>query len=482
MKNYINKEIEDLIVSRDKSIGYTLRKIQKNGYGTLFIVNDRIKLLGILTDGDIRKAIIKGASIKDSIKKYYNREVSFLPYNSNNQTIQNLLSSRIKIVPLVNNRKVVVDFATPERIKKIPISESFIFGKEYLYVKKCLDTNWLSSRGPFVTIFEKKFEKYLSRKSLAESSGTTGIEFALRSLNLEKNDEIVIPVLTFAATVNSIINAGLKPIFIDSKKDEFNIDENQIEKKITKKTKAIMVVHLYGRPCNMKKILKIAKKRKLILLEDCAEAIGSTIGKKRVGSFSDISIFSFFGNKTITTGEGGMVCFKSTKHFKRASLLRDHGMNKKKKYWHDLVGHNFRLTNLQAAIGCAQFEKLDQIVKKKIFISNLYKKYLSNKNIMIIKDNKNIINSHWLFCFFLKNIQNYNERDGFLEKLNEQGIEGRNVFYPLNSMEIYKKFSKGKKFPNAEKFSKKGICLPTSYQLNEYDIKRICKTINSILD
>ena len=370
MKNYINKEIEDLIVSRDKSIGYTLRKIQKNGYGTLFIVNDRIKLLGILTDGDIRKAIIKGASIKDSIKKYYNREVSFLPYNSNNQTIQNLLSSRIKIVPLVNNRKVVVDFATPERIKKIPISESFIFGKEYLYVKKCLDTNWLSSRGPF----EKKFEKYLSRKSLAVSSGTTGIELALRSLNLEKNDEIIIPVLTFAATVNSIINAGLKPIFVDSKKDEFNIDENQIEKKITKKTKAIMVVHLYGRPCNMKKILKIAKKRKLILLEDCAEAIGSTIGKKRVGSFSDISIFSFFGNKTITPGAGGMVCFKSNKHFKRASLLRDHGMNKKKKYWHDLVGHNFRLTNLQAAIGCAQFEKLNQIVKKKY----LYQTYIKN--------------------------------------------------------------------------------------------------------
>ena len=182
-----------------------------------------------------------------------------------------------------------------------------------MYVKKCLDTNWLSSRGPFVTIFEKKFEKYLSRKSLAVSSGTTGIELALSSLNLEKNDEIIIPVLTFAATVNSIINAGLKPIFVDSKKDEFNIDENQIEKKITKKTKAIMVVHLYGRPCNMKKILKIAKKRKLILLEDCAEAIGSTIGKKRVGSFSDISIFSFFGNKTITTGEGGMVCFKSIK-------------------------------------------------------------------------------------------------------------------------------------------------------------------------
>ena len=482
MQNYINKEIKNLIVSSNNTIGFTLKKIQKNGYGTSFIVDDKRKLLGMLTDGDIRKAIIKGASVKDSIKNYYNRNIRFLPYTSNNQTIQSLLSNKIKIIPLINNKKVVVDFATSERIKKIPISESFIFGKEYFNVKKCLDTNWLSSRGPFVTMFEKKFEKYLSRKSLAVSSGTTGIELALRSLNLKKNDEIIIPVLTFAATVNSIINAGLKPIFVDTKNNDFNIDENQIEKKISKKTKAIMVVHLYGKPCNMNKIQKIAKKRKLILLEDCAESIGSKIGRKKIGSFSDISIFSFFGNKTITTGEGGMVCFKNNSYFKRAFLLRDHGMNKKKKYWHDLIGHNFRLTNLQAAIGCAQFEKLNQIVRKKIIISNLYKKYLSNKKIMIIKDSKNIINSHWLFCLFLKNIKNYNERDKFLEKLNEEGIEGRNVFYPLNSMKIYKKFCKGIKFPNAENFSKKGICLPTSYQLNEYDIKRICKTINLILN
>ncbi len=365
MKNYPNKDINNLLVNETSSIEFTLKKIQKNGYRTAFIINDKKKLLGIMTDGDIRKIIIRGVALKDKVKKYFNKNIKYLNYNSNNQIIQNLLSNKIKIIPLVNKKKIVVDFATAERIKKIPISESFIFGKEYLNVKKCLDTNWLSSKGPFVNLFEKKFKNYLSRKSLAVSSGTTGIELALRSLNLKNGDEIILPVLTFAATANCVINAGLKPVFIDCKTDDFNIDENQIEKKISNKTKAIMVVHLYGRPCNMKKIQNIAKKNKLFLLEDCAESIGSKINNKIIGSFSDVSIFSFFGNKTITTGEGGMVCFKHNKHYERAFILRDHGMNKKKKYWHDVVGHNFRLTNLQAAIGCAQFEKLNEIVKKK---------------------------------------------------------------------------------------------------------------------
>lgn len=482
MKKYINQEINDLVVNESRSIKFSLKKIQKNGFGTVFIIDNKKKLLGIMTDGDIRKAIIKGGMLGDGIRNYYNNKVKYLPYNSNNQTIQNLLSNRIKIIPLVNEKKIIVDFATADRIKKIPISESFIFGKEYTNVKKCLDTNWLSSKGPFVNLFEKKFEKYLSRKALAVSSGTTGIELALRSLNLRIGDEVILPVLTFAATVNSVINVGLKPVFIDTKSSDFNIDENQIEKKISKRTKAIMVVHLYGRPCNMKKILNIAKKKKLFLLEDCAESIGSKINNKVIGSFSDISIFSFFGNKTITTGEGGMVCFKNNKHYEKAFLLRDHGMNKKKKYWHDVVGHNYRLTNLQAAIGCAQFEKLDEIVKKKLIIANFYKRYLSSKKILMIKDKINTKNSHWLFCFFLKEVDNYKKRDEFLIKLNNEGIEGRNVFYPLSSMKIYKNFCKKENFPNAENFSQKGICLPTSYKLEEYDIKRICNSINLILN
>ena len=233
-EKFLNKELDNLLVNLTRSIEFALKKIQKNGFGTVFVINNQKKLLGILTDGDLRKAIIKGATLRDCIKKYYNKKVKFLPYNSNNQTIQNLLSNRIKIIPLINKRKIIVDFATADRIKRIPISESFIFGKEYQNVKKCLDTNWLSSKGPFVNLFEKKFYNYLSRNSLSVSSGTTGIELALRSLNLKKGDEVILPVLTFAATVNSVINAGLKPIFIDTKPSDFNIDEDQIKKNFKK--------------------------------------------------------------------------------------------------------------------------------------------------------------------------------------------------------------------------------------------------------
>jgi perosamine synthetase len=228
----------------------------------------------------------------------------------------------------------------------------------------------------------------------------------------------------------------------------------------------------------MGKIKKICNKYNLYLIEDCAEAIGSKINGIQIGTYSDASIFSFFGNKTITTGEGGMVCFKSKKIYERAKILRDHGMSKSKRYWHEHIGNNYRLTNLQAAVGCAQLKKLNTIVKKKIKIAKNYNKYFKkSKNIKFIDVKTNITNSYWLYPFYLRNIKNFKDRDLFLNKLLEKGIEGRNFFYPLSMMPIYKKFVKKDKFPVAKYVSERGICLPTSYSLNLDDIKRISKTI-----
>ena len=299
---------------------------------------------------------------------------------------------------------------------------------------------------------------------------------ALKSLNLPKDSEVIMPVLTFASPVNAIINSNLKPVFVDINKDDFTIDVNQIEK-ITKKTKVLLTVHLYGYPSNIKKIKKICNKHKLYLIEDCAEAIGSKINGVKIGTFSDISIFSFYGNKTITTGEGGMVCFKSRKIYDRAKILRDHGMSPKKRYWHEKVGNNYRLTNLQAAIGCAQIKKLDTIVRKKIKIAKYFNKYFKKfNNIKFVPIKKNIINSYWLYPIYFKNLKNFRERDLFLNKLLEKGIEGRNFFYPLSMMPVYKKFAKKDKFQCKVCIRKVYVCLLPVLDMN--DVKRISKAVS----
>ena len=473
--------LNNIIADKKKTIREVTRVINKNSLGLCIIVDKR-KLFGIVSDGDLRRLLIRNIDFKNKIGDYCNKKVVSLSIDVDNYKIHKLLSEKIKLIPLLDNKGNVVDYATKYRYRKISISEPYIFGEEYKNIKECLDTNWISSQGKFVSKFEEDFSKYISRRSLTVSSGTTGIQLAISSLNIKKNSEIILPVVTFAACINSILNAGMKPVLVDINKKNFVIDENLIEEKITKKTKAILAVHLYGYPCNMEKLKKICKKHNLFLIEDCAEAIGSAYGKKKVGTFSDVSVFSFFGNKTITTGEGGMICFKSKKYYEHAKILRDHGMSKKK-YWHNYVGFNFRLTNLQAAIGCVQLKKLNTIVSKKIAIANQYSKIFSkNKNIYIIKNQKNIKNSFWLYAIHIKSIKNERSRDNFIKKLINKGVECRPMFYPLNEMDVYSKYAKNEVFKNASDISKKSICLPTSYNLNSSDIDRIGKTILKLLE
>jgi len=470
--------MKNVVIHKSESLKTALKKIGLNALGACIVVEDNNKLFGILSDGDIRRLTLKNISLNSSVGNLCNRKVKYLSINSNNFEIQKNLNKKIKIIPLVDSTNKIIDYATAAKYRKIPISEPYLFGEEFYNVKECLDTNWISSQGKFVKKFENLFNKFIKKKSLSVSSGTSGLELSLKSLNLSRGSEVIMPVLTFAAPANAIINSNLKPIFVDINKNDFTIDTNLIEKKITNKTKALLVVHLYGYPCDMKKIRKICNKHNLFLIEDCAEAIGSKINGKKIGSLSDISVFSFFGNKTITTGEGGMICFKSRKIYERAQILRDHGMSKKRRYWQDYIGNNYRLTNLQAAIGCAQLKKLNIIVKKKILHAKTYDKYFRiNKNIKFIDVKKNITNSYWLYPIYLMNIKNSKQRDLFLIKLLEKGIEGRNFFYPLSIMPVYKKFVKNQKFPVAEHISARGICLPTSYSLNLEDIKRISSTI-----
>lgn len=249
----------------------------------------------------------------------------------------------------------------------VPVNRPLIGIEELKNVKKCIESGWISSSGAFIKKFEDNFSKIINRKyAIAVSSGTGALDISVKALNLKKGDEIIVPNFTIISSVLEIIKQGLKPIFIDANFDDFNINTNLIEEKITKKTKAIMVVHIYGLPTNMRNIFKISKKYSLKIIEDCAEQLGQNFEKKKIGSFGDISTFSFFANKHITTGEGGMIVTNNKKYYENCLKLRNICFEPKKpRFVHYDLGWNYRMTNLQASIGCAQLLKLNIYIKKK---------------------------------------------------------------------------------------------------------------------
>ena len=306
------------------------------------------------------------------------------------------------------------------------------------------------------------------------------LHLALVALGIKEGDEVIIPDSTFAATINAVLYCNATPVICEINNETWCIDENEIKSLITSKTKAIIPVHLYGLPANMKEIMKIANNSNLFVLEDCAEAIGSKIDDKRVGTFGDCSTFSFYGNKTITTGEGGMVLFKNKKHFELGKLLRDHGMSNNKRYWHEIVGFNYRMTNLQAAVGVAQMERFEEIINKKREIFNFYNINLLNlKGISKMPFNSNnLYNSSWLYTLILDSSIN---RDKLIHKLNQLGIELRPSFCSLSEMPPYKNFRKSLNLKNSYLLSKNGVSLPSSIMLNKIQLKFIVKSFADVL-
>ena len=248
----------------------------------------------------------------------------------------------------------------------IPLLEPSLNGNEMKYVSECINSGWVSSKGEFVRRFEEMFSLLnQDLHSVSASSGTSALHLALIALDIGKGDEVIVPNLTFAATVNAVLHSGAKPILVDVDDRSWNITVEKVKPLISKHTKAIIPVHLYGQPCDLIGLRRLADLNNLYLIEDCAEALGSSFDGNPVGTYGDASMFSFFGNKTITTGEGGMVIFKEKFLANKAKIFRDHGMNPDKKYWHDYIGYNYRLTNIQAALGLAQLEQLNSILEKK---------------------------------------------------------------------------------------------------------------------
>ena len=371
--------------------------------------------------------------------------------------------------------------------KFIPVNVPKIFNQEKINVKKCLDTGWISSEGKYVKKFEESFSKYNKRIfGVAVSSGTAALEIGMKSLNLKKGDEVIIPTFSIISTALCVIKLGLKPVLIDSNIYTWNVDSDQVIKKITKKTKAIIITHIYGFPVDMKKILAIAKRKNIKIIEDSAEMIGQTYFKKRCGTFGDLSTFSFYANKHITTGEGGMILTNNKKIYNKCKSLRNlcFGIGTKK-FNHDDIGWNYRMTNVQAAIGCGQLKNISWIIRRKRQIGKRYIFILKNCNKIYIQPyklsySKNIF---WVFGILLKKNANIS-RDQVIKKLLKHNIQTRNFFYPMHKQKIFKKmklFTKRHKFPNSDCLSKKGFYLPSGLGITNVEIDFVAKTLLKIL-
>lgn len=364
----------------------------------------------------------------------------------------------------------------------IPVLEPDLHGNELKYVTECVETNWISSLGRFNDLFEARFREYCKvPHALAVNNGTAALHLALVTLGVKEGDEVLVPDITFAACANAVLHARATPILVDVDPKTWTMDVKAAERAITPRTKVIMPVHLYGHPCDMDAILALAKARGLRVLEDCAQALGSEYKGRPLGSFGDAAIFSFYGNKTATTGEGGMILFQYADHYRAAHGLRSHGMSKEKRYWHVDAGYNYRMTNIQAAIGVAQMERIGEFVAAKRRIAKAYIKGLSGvEGLRMPAEEKGAFNSYWLFTVLLDD-RLASHRDDILRRLSEKGIETRPLFYPLHEMPPYKSLQRSLDFPVSGRLSRSGISLPSSYSLTEEQLDYVVRTLTELV-
>ena len=364
---------------------------------------------------------------------------------------------------------------------KIPLYKPSISILEKKNVFKCLEDNWISSKGDFIKKFEDSFKKKFNYKyATVTTNGTTALHLALLALDIKNKEEVIVPNLTYIAPVNSVSYVGAKPILVDVDNDTWLMNYETIAKNITKKTKAIILVHLYGFAYDHKMINLLKHKHNLKIIEDCAEAIGTKSRSKFVGNLGDVSTFSFYGNKTMTTGEGGMVIANQKKIINKIIRLKSQGLNINKNdnfYNHEIIGYNYRMTNICAAIGLAQLKKIDFFINRKKKIQTLYENILSESPVEFQKPNKFIQSTYWLVNIKLKS---GNLKRALEKYLKDKNIETRPIFKPMNRLKMYNKPDQN--FNNSIDISNKGISLPSYPDLKDKQIKFIGYTIKKFLE
>ena len=367
----------------------------------------------------------------------------------------------------------------------IPVNEPDLSGNEKKYLLECLETGWISSEGPFVKRFEENFSQRVGRKyGVAVSNGTAALEVAMKALNLPAGAEVILPAFTIISCAVAIIRAGLTPVLVDADSATWNLDPDKIDEKITSKTQAIMVVHIYGLPTQMNPILKIASKYGLKIIEDAAEMHGQTYNGQPCGSFGEISTFSFYPNKHITTGEGGMIVTDEPQLAEICASLRNLCFQPKQRFIHEELGFNFRLTNLQAALGVAQLERLEYFIEKKRRMGQYYQQHFSEMKELITPPARTDYaeNIYWVFGMVLADDVEFNAAE-MMARLAKLGVGSRPFFWGMHEQPIFQRMGlfQGEHYPVTERISRKGFYVPSGLRMTEAQQIRVVAAVKEAL-
>ncbi|MBL8833896.1 MAG: aminotransferase class I/II-fold pyridoxal phosphate-dependent enzyme [Rhodospirillales bacterium] len=463
----IEYSTSDHSVSERDTLAEAATRLDRNPLALVFVTDPDGRVAGRVTPQDVEAALSRGA------KRDAKVTAAMAPVGSGDDGV----------LPVLDSAKKLAGLRTPVGARKIPIAEPTLGGNELRYVTECVETNWISSQGSFVRRFEAEFAARLGvPHALAVSNGTVALHLALAAFGIGPGDEVIVPDLTFAATINAVVYTGATPVIVDIAPDTWSMDSDAFAAAITPRTKAVIPVHLYGQPADMDPICAIAKRRGIFVVEDAAEAVGSKLDGTPCGAIGDCGTFSFYSNKLITTGEGGMVVFKDDAVAARARMLRDHGMNPAKRYWHDEVGFNYRLTNLQAAIGCAQLEQIDGFLARKKSIAARYlSRFAGTAEIECPHAVEGFDNSFWVFSVAVDRGKVDLDRDALIERLSTAGIDSRPLFYCLHEMPPYRGYAGNRAFPVAKRLSDSGLSLPSSTSIRDEEIDFVAGTFKRIV-
>lgn len=464
-----------MCVGVDSPVEAVVRRIDDNLMGVAFVVDDEMRLVGSVTDGDIRRALLAGRLAMDMpVSAVMNTDPSVLAVGSGAEATYAALSVGIRegrsVFPRVDERGRIRSFSYQADWGLVPIAEPMLTGNEASYVMECLESNWISSTGPFVERFEQAFSAFTGLPNpVACSNGTTALTLALQALGIPPGVEVIVPDCTFAATANAVIAAGGRPVLADIDPGTWGLAPDTVADLIGPDTWGVIPVHLYGNPCDVQGIRRLCDERDLVMVEDCAEAIGTKVGDEHAGALADAATFSFFGNKTITTGEGGMVFFRDDEAAERARIVRAHGVSRTRRYWHEVVGFNYRMTNMQAAVGLAQTERAADLVGSKVRHAMTYLAGLGAiRGVESMPASPFGLCSYWLMPLLVEGGPEH--RDALMESLAAAGVQTRETFPPLHRMPAFSGLRGADRYPVADRIADHGLCLPNNPGMSDGDI------------
>ncbi|MBL6613243.1 MAG: aminotransferase class I/II-fold pyridoxal phosphate-dependent enzyme [Reyranella sp.] len=464
---------EAFVCNKAESVLSIIEKCLDNGTGSCLVVGDDRRLIGRISLDDIRRALADGTAIVDPTLGWH---------PAANMISANLLPNDIDrhelLRPVVDSTGHLTGVLIDRSAQPVQVAMPTLTSDDFRSMLDAFISGWISSKGPYVQKFEADFSRFVGVKhGVAVSNGTVALHLALVALGIGPGDEVIVPDLTFAATINAVLYCGATPVIVDVDPVTWCMSRESVKRACTPQTKAIIPVHLYGRPAEIGPITEFARSRGIAVVEDCAEAHGARYRGKAVGQFGDVSCFSFYANKIVTTGEGGMCVTDSQELANSLRILRDHGMSPDRSYWHERVGYNYRITNLQAAIGQSQIWRVNEVLQRNARVAALYREAL--KNIPDVRFPPPLPDEYrpvvWMACVQVP----AEKRLPLMRAAHEANIETRSFFHPLSALPPYGKYARS--CPTSIELSATGVNLPTSRAVDEQVVERVARVFHRVL-